>query len=94
MERHDVSTETQGGLSLLCEQEGGNELIVFNDDFHTFDYVIDCLQHICRLNRQQAVNCTNVIHYKGLCAVKHGSYDELKQMCSELLKKELSAEVR
>ncbi len=94
MERHEVSTETQGGLSSVCLQEGGNELIVFNDDVHTFDYVIDCLQSICGLSKQQAVNCTNVIHYKGLCVVKHGSYDELKKMCSELLKKELSAEVR
>ncbi len=94
MERQDIITESQGATSLADLDEGGNELLVFNDEEHTFEYVIDCLVTICELSRTQAANCTNIIHYKGLCAVKHGSYDVLKQMCAKLLKKGLKAEVR
>ena len=89
-----VITQIEEKKSLIDQSEGGNELLVFNDDVHTFDYVIDCLQKICKLTKEQAVTCTNIIHYKGLCIVKHGSLDTLKPMCVELEKKGLSCEVR
>lgn len=94
MEKHNINTETQNESCLTAWDEGGSELLVFNDDYHTFDFVIECLQSICRLNKQQAVTCTNIIHYKGLCVVKHGSYDVLKVMCRKLIEKGLNAEVR
>ncbi|MEE1301315.1 MAG: ATP-dependent Clp protease adaptor ClpS [Bacteroidales bacterium] len=90
----EILTQTIEKTSLEDTIEGGNELLVFNDDVHTFDYVIDCLQKICKLSKEQAVTCTNIIHYKGLCIVKHGTYDTLKPMCVELEKKGLSCEVR
>lgn len=90
----DVLVKSEEKKSLLDEIEGGNELIVFNDDIHTFAFVIDCLQSICKLTKDQAVTCTNIIHYKGLCIVKHGSYDKLKPMCIALEKKGLNCELR
>ena len=90
----EILTQTIEKTSLEDTIEGGNELLVFNDDVHTFDYVIDCLQKICKLSKEQAVTCTNIIHYKGLCVVKHGTYDALKIMCVELERKGLSSEVR
>lgn len=90
----EILTQTIEKTSLEDTLEGGNELLVFNDDVHTFDYVIDCLQKICKLSKEQAVTCTNIIHYKGLCVVKHGTYDTLKIMCVELERKGLSCEVR
>lgn len=90
----EILTQIIEKTSLEDTIEGGNELLVFNDDVHTFDYVIDCLQKICKLTKEQAVTCTNIIHYKGLCIVKHGSLDTLKPMCVELEKKGLSCEVR
>lgn len=90
----EILTQTIEKTSLEDTIEGGNELLVFNDDVHTFDYVIDCLQKICKLSKEQAVTCTNIIHYKGLCIVKHGTYDTLKPMCVELERKGLSCEVR
>lgn len=90
----DVLIQTEEKKSLANETEGGNELIVFNDDYHTFQYVIDCLQTICELSKEQAVTCTNIIHYKGLCVVKHGTYDKLKSMCIRLEQKGLNCELR
>lgn len=70
-------------------QEDGYELIVFNDDEHTFDYVIRCLMAICRLSEKQATNCTNIIHYHGKCTVKHGDFETLSQMGNLLTEKGL-----
>lgn len=56
------------------------DLVVFNDDVNTFDHVIDTLIRVCNHTKEQAEQCTLLIHYKGKCAVKTGSFDYLKPM--------------
>lgn len=56
------------------------DLVVFNDDFNTFEHVIDTLIRVCRHTIEQAEQCTWLIHHKGKCTVKHGSLVELKPM--------------
>ena len=56
------------------------DLVVFNDDINTFQHVIETLIKVCKHTPEQAEQCTLLIHYKGKCAVKKGSYEELKPM--------------
>jgi ATP-dependent Clp protease adaptor protein ClpS len=56
------------------------DLIVFNDDINTFEHVIETLIKVCKHTPEQAEQCTLLIHYKGKCAVKKGSYEELRPM--------------
>lgn len=70
-----------------------NEIIVYNDDINTFDHVIDTLIKVCKHTAEQAEQCSILIHYKGKCTVKTGSYDELEPQCSKLLGAGLSAEI-
>jgi ATP-dependent Clp protease adaptor protein ClpS len=56
------------------------DLVVFNDDFNTFDHVIDTLIRVCKHSKEQAEQCTLLIHYKGKCAVKNGTFDFLRPM--------------
>lgn len=55
-------------------------LIVHNDDFNTFDWVIETLVKVCRHTTEQAEQCAMIIHTKGKYAVKHGDYKKLKPM--------------
>jgi ATP-dependent Clp protease adaptor protein ClpS len=70
-----------------------HQLILINDDVHTFDYVIDALIEICNHTAQQATQCTMIIHYKGSCDVKVGSIDELRPLRKAFLEKELRAKI-
>lgn len=54
------------------------DLIVLNDDYNTFEHVINTLIKVCKHSPEQAEQCTLIIHYKGKCSVKKGSYEELK----------------
>jgi ATP-dependent Clp protease adaptor protein ClpS len=54
------------------------DLIVLNDDYNTFEHVINTLIKVCKHTPEQAEQCTLIIHYKGKCSVKKGSYEELK----------------
>ena len=56
------------------------DLVVFNDDVNTFDHVIETLIKVCRHSPEQAEQCTLLIHFKGKCTVKTGSFDELRPM--------------
>jgi ATP-dependent Clp protease adaptor protein ClpS len=60
--------------------EEGKVLVVFNDDFNTFDHVINTLVKVCKHEINQAEQCTLLIHFKGKCKVKGGSYSFLKPM--------------
>ncbi len=63
-----------------AKDEDLKSLVVYNDDFNTFEHVINTLIKVCKHDAMQAEQCTYLIHYKGKCSVKTGSYAELKPM--------------
>ncbi len=73
--------------------ENQKSLILHNDDYHTFSYVIDALMEICNMERVQAVQCTYLVHYKEKCEVKRGSKSELLPMRRALSAKDLKATI-
>jgi len=68
-------------------------LVLHNDDYHTFDYVIEALMQICEHDLLQAEQCTQLIHYKGKCDVKKGSFAYLRPMKNALVQKDLKATI-
>jgi ATP-dependent Clp protease adaptor protein ClpS len=64
----------------LVETTDVYDLVIFNDDVNTFDHVIKTLIRVCKHTPEQAEQCTFLIHYKGKCSVKNGSFDDLKPM--------------
>ena len=70
-----------------------NDLVVFNDDVNTFEHVIDTLIKVCKHTMEQAEQCTLLIHYKGKCAVKQGTFEELVPMRNAICQRGISAEV-
>ncbi len=76
------------------EQKGDeHQIILYNDDFNTFDHVIECLINICDHTPLQAEQCTLIVHYKGKCSVKSGTLIDLKPRLKRLINANLSAEI-
>lgn len=69
------------------------DLILYNDDFNTFDHVIETLVDICGLDEIQAEQIAFIVHFKGKCAIKSGSYYELKPQCEEIGNRNLTCEL-
>jgi len=67
------------------------QIIVYNDDVNTFDWVIQSLIEVCNHDMIQAEQCATLVHYKGKCGVKSGDYSELEPYCYELLNRQISA---
>ena len=60
------------------------DLILFNDDVNSFDYVIESLVEVCDHDPVQAEQCAIIAHFKGKCGIKSGTLSELTPMNNEL----------
>ncbi len=69
------------------------DLVVFNDDINTFEHVINTLIRVCKHGREQAEQCTWIIHYKGKCAVKTGSFEQLDPMREAICQEGIDAKI-
>ena len=88
-----VKEDTDVLEDLSLETDGGYQLVVFNDDVNTFEWVIQSLVEICDHTYEQAEQCAIYIHFKGKYAVKHGTEDELIPMKDALHDRGISASV-
>ncbi|XCI74928.1 MAG: ATP-dependent Clp protease adaptor ClpS [Flavobacteriales bacterium] len=80
--------------TILKEQTGKNcQITIYNDDFNTFEFVIETLIEVCDHSPEQAEQCTWIIHFKGKCEVKSGTIEKLYPMYKELLYRGLTAEL-
>ncbi|EKB55524.1 ATP-dependent Clp protease adaptor ClpS [Bergeyella zoohelcum] len=91
MNSHNIEKqqELQGDVLL----KDTNKLVLWNDDFNTFDFVIDTLIEVCGHTPEQAEQCTILVHYKGKCTVKTSSLEVLKPMHNQLINKGLTSEI-
>jgi len=69
------------------------ELILHNDDFNTFDHVIESLVEICKHDTVQAEQCALIVHYKGKCMIKTGSLDSLEPLHNKLNNRNLTTSI-
>jgi ATP-dependent Clp protease adaptor protein ClpS len=86
----EVAIERETEVVLVDQKD----LIVFNDDFNTFDHVIESLIKVCKHEVEQAEQCTWIIHFNGKCQVKRGEYVKLEPMCTALLERGITAEIQ
>jgi len=89
----DTKEKHKEDLLLLEQEDIENQIVLYNDEVNTFDHVINTLISACEHTPEQAEQCSIIVHYKGKCTVKSGSYDDLKPRCSKLLEAGLSAEI-
>jgi ATP-dependent Clp protease adaptor protein ClpS len=68
-------------------------LIVWNDETNTFDWVIQSLVEICGHTAEQAEQCAWIIHSKGKYIVKRGPRNKLAPMREGLVDRGIGATV-
>lgn len=60
------------------------DLVLYNDDVNSFEFVIRTLIEVCNHEPEQAEQCAFIVHYKGKCSIKTGDYYEIKPPCDEI----------
>jgi ATP-dependent Clp protease adaptor protein ClpS len=92
---NDTVTKTfeEDEVDLMTVAQFPYNLIVWNDDVNTFDWVIETLIEVCDHTPEQAEQCSLIIHFKGKCPVKNGDYETLKPMCDAITERGIGATI-
>ena len=91
--QNDTRTKQWEDSDVLTSVEEPCNLIVWNDEVNTFQWVIEALMEVCGHSYEQAEQCSYIIHFQGKYAVKKGTYDELKPMCDAITDRGIGATV-
>lgn len=59
-------------------------LILWNDNFNTFNWVIECLMKVCNHEYEQASQSAHLVHFTGKCDVKRGDKETIQKMYEKL----------
>jgi len=88
-------TEEKFYEDVLKKEDHSNkrQIVVWNDDVNTFEWVITSLIEVCNHHKEQAEQCALIVHNNGKCDVKSGSYDELKPLATELLNRQINTTI-
>ncbi len=84
-------TEEEIDVDVLTTFEKSYQIIVWNDEVNTFEWVIETLIDICNHTTEQAEQCAMIIHTKGKYAVQQGNYDNLKPKVDAITERGISA---
>jgi ATP-dependent Clp protease adaptor protein ClpS len=88
-----TQTDTFEETDVLTLTEKVSQLIVWNDEVNTFEWVIETLMEVCGHAQEQAEQCAYIIHFQGKYAVKNGSYDDLKPQCDAITERGINATI-
>ncbi len=69
---------------------GKAQLVVFNDEHNTFEWVIQCFVEVLQHKPEQAEQCSMIIHFKGKAIVKTAPKNVLKPLKDALTERGLS----
>lgn len=92
VESKDTGTDKKEE-DIITDLLNRNTLLLINDDFHTFDFVVEALVDVCKHDLNQAEQCAYITHYKGKCDVKKGKMSAIKPMRDLLAEKGLKVKI-
>lgn len=88
-----VDWQTQEDIATEVETDDLHNLVVWNDDVNTFDWVIESLIDVCEHSPEQAEQCSLIIHHNGKCSVKKGTFDNLRPRAEALIDRGIQATI-
>lgn len=82
-----VEEETFTLDEILAGLKESHRLILWNDDFNTFDHVINCLMKYLDYNEPQSEAIAWTVHNDGRCTILEGTFTEV-EIYRKILKQE------
>ena len=74
----ETETEPRTQTSEPCK------VILFNDEEHTYDYVVEMLVHASRLSRENAFRCAVEVDLTGRTIVHYGTREECEGVVTRI----------
>jgi ATP-dependent Clp protease adaptor protein ClpS len=78
LEAPEAETKTQTQTEASCK------VILYNDEEHTYDYVVEMLVHSAKLSRENAFRCAVEVDLTGRTIVHYGSREDCAGVVSRI----------
>jgi len=81
-----MATKTKKKTSTSLEEKLGQPYIVMlhNDNYNSFDWVIECMMKICGHEYEASSQIAHLVHFTGKCDVKRGNKEEMTKIYEKL----------
>ncbi|MEO6455792.1 MAG: ATP-dependent Clp protease adaptor ClpS [Ginsengibacter sp.] len=93
MTSNNTKSKVSEDTDVVTTSDNTCQLIVWNDEVNTFDWVISTLILVCSHSKEQAEQSALIIHTKGKYAVKEGGYEYLKPLCNAITERGIAATI-
>lgn len=93
LDHTNFETKSLQEEDVLTSTASSCQLIVWNDEVNTFDWVIETLMDVCGHSFEQAEQCSYIIHFKGKYAVKDGMFEDLTPMRDAIIERGINATI-
>ena len=78
-EKGEAETET------LAKPALNWKVVLFNDEEHTYDYVVEMLTGVCKLSRENAFRCAVEVDMTGKTIVFYGTQSDCDAVCAKIV---------
>ena len=89
--RHKMQEQQDILVDQLTSDSLVSQIVVLNDDYNTFEWVITCFIEILQHSNEQSEQLALIIHTKGRASVKVGSIEQLQPLKDALVDRGLNA---
>jgi len=82
----DGMSQEQGGVATETESRAQKawKVVLYNDEDHTYDYVVEMLVHVCRMAREQAFRCAVEVDLEGRTVVHYGGHSDCARIAAQI----------
>lgn len=78
-------SEGETGTETMAKPALNWKVVLFNDEEHTYDYVVEMLTSACKLSRENAFRCAVEVDMTGKTIVFYGTRSDCESVCSKIL---------
>jgi ATP-dependent Clp protease adaptor protein ClpS len=69
----------------LTDVQLTSKVVLFDDEDHTYDYVVEMLTHCCEMSKDAAFYCALEVDMTGRTIVFYGDFDACRTVCGKIL---------
>jgi ATP-dependent Clp protease adaptor protein ClpS len=80
-----LERDTDTVVEEKAKAQTNSKVVIYNDDTHTYDYVVEVLTKCCKLTKDQAFRCAVETDMTGRSMVFFGSKEKCEDVCNKIL---------
>lgn len=88
-----METKTKEKSRLAEMHQGDYCVVLHNDDYNSFQYVVECLRVVCDIPESRGLQIATTVHINGECVIANGDKTDMVKISNQLNIRRLNSKV-